>query len=320
MSNASWETLIDGHLSRQAVERGLSPHSMEAYSRDLRDFAEWAALHKVAPQAFDSAALTKYLEMLAEREFEVTTQRRHLASLRGLARHMVDEKVIEREPAPAVKLRPHPRKLPRTVGREQIAQLIESIDASSPRGKRDRAMLELAYGCGLRVSELVNLELHQVNLEAGVLIVLGKGSKERMVPVGGAAKRALKSYLALRNFIPAGANFDEDRRAPKPIKSNAVFITRLGGKMTRQGFFKALKEWASHDRRLVWVSPHTLRHCFATHLVEGGADLRAVQEMLGHADISTTQIYTHLSRSHLRKVHRTYHPRATRAALEDRKT
>ena len=319
MSTASWEALIDGHLSRQAVERGLSPHSMEAYSRDLRDFAEWAALHKVRPPSFDSAALTKYLEMLADREFEVTTQRRHLASLRGLARHMVDEKIIERDPAPAVKLRPHPRKLPRTMGREQIAQLIESIDATTPRGKRDRAMLELAYGCGLRVSELVNLELHQVNLEAGVLIVLGKGSKERMVPVGGAAKRALKSYLALRNFIPAGANFDEDRPAPKPIRSTAVFITRLGGKMTRQGFFKALKEWASYDRRLAWVSPHSLRHCFATHLVEGGADLRAVQEMLGHADISTTQIYTHLSRSHLRKVHRTYHPRATRAALEDRK-
>ncbi len=319
MSTASWEALIDGHLSRQAVERGLSPHSMEAYSRDLRDFAEWAALHKVKPQSFDSAALTNYLEMLADREFEVTTQRRHLASLRGLARHMVDEKIIERDPAPAVKLRPHPRKLPRTMGREQIAQLIESIDATTPRGKRDRAMLELAYGCGLRVSELVNLELHQVNLEAGVLIVLGKGSKERMVPVGGAAKRALKSYLALRNFIPAGANFDEDRPAPKPIRSTAVFITRLGGKMTRQGFFKALKEWASYDRRLAWVSPHSLRHCFATHLVEGGADLREVQEMLGHADISTTQIYTHLSRSHLRKVHRTYHPRATRAALEDRK-
>jgi integrase/recombinase XerD len=320
LSTVSWEALIDRHLSRQAVERGLSPHSMEAYSRDLRDFADWAALKKLAPEQFDSTALTAYLERLAEREFEVTTQRRHLASIRGLARQMVDEKVIERDPAPAVKLRPHPRKLPRTLGRTEIAQLIESIDATTPRGKRDRAMLELGYGCGLRVSELVNLELHQVNLEAGVVIVFGKGSKERMVPVGGAAKRALRSYLALRNFIPAGANFEEDRRAPKPIKSNAVFITRLGSKMTRQGFFKALKEWASRDRRLAWISPHTLRHCFATHLVEGGADLRAVQEMLGHSDISTTQIYTHLSRSHLRKVHRTYHPRATRAAVEGSKS
>lgn len=316
---STWEELIDRHLSRQAVERGLSIHSMEAYGRDLRDFADWAALKKVSPEAFDSAALTAYLERLAEREFEVTTQRRHLASIRGLARHMVDEKVIERDPAPAIKLRPHPRKLPRTLGRVQIGQLIDSIDATTPRGRRDRAMLELAYGCGLRVSELVNLELHQLNLEAGVIIVLGKGSKERMVPVGGAAKRALRSYLAIRSMIPAGADRDDDRRPEKPIRSTAVFITRLGRAMTRQGFFKALKEWASRDRRLSWISPHTLRHCFATHLVEGGADLRAVQEMLGHSDISTTQIYTHLSRSHLRKVHRTFHPRATRAASEETK-
>jgi integrase/recombinase XerD len=316
---STWEELIDRHLSRQAVERGLSIHSMEAYARDLRDFADWAALEKLTPAAFDSATLTAYLERLAEREFEVTTQRRHLASLRGLARHMVDEKIIERDPAPAIKLRPHPRKLPRTLGRVQIGQLIDSIDATTPRGRRDRAMLELAYGCGLRVSELVNLELHQLNLEAGVIVVLGKGSKERMVPVGGAAKRALRSYLAIRGMIPAGADRDDDRRPQKPIRSTAVFITRLGRPMTRQGFFKALKEWASNDRRLSWISPHTLRHCFATHLVEGGADLRAVQEMLGHSDISTTQIYTHLSRSHLRKVHRTFHPRATRAANEEPK-
>jgi integrase/recombinase XerD len=314
VNSASWEELIDRHLSRQAVERGLSPHSMEAYARDLRDFADWAVAKRLAPERFDSTALTSYLERLAEREFEVTTQRRHLASIRGLARTMVDEKVIERDPAPAVKLRPHPRKLPRTLGRADIARLIESIDASTPRGMRDRAMLELGYGCGLRVSELVNLELHQVSLEAGVIVVIGKGSKERMVPLGGAAKRALRAYLAVRNRIPAGANKDKNRKTPKPIRSTAVFITRLGRAMTRQAFFKALKEWAARDSRLGWISPHTLRHCFATHLVEGGADLRAVQEMLGHSDISTTQIYTHLSRGHLRKVHRTFHPRARRDA------
>ena len=314
MRTASWEELIDRHLSRQAVERGLSSHSMEAYARDLRDFADWAVAKRVAPERFDSTALTSYLEQLAEREFEVTTQRRHLASIRGLARTMVDEKVIERDPAPAVKLRPHPRKLPRTLGRADIARLIESIDASTPRGMRDRAMLELGYGCGLRVSELVNLELHQVSLEAGVVVVIGKGSKERMVPLGSAAKRALRAYLAVRNRILAAAKKDGDGKVPKPIRSTAVFITRLGRAMTRQAFFKALKEWAACDSRLGWISPHTLRHCFATHLVEGGADLRAVQEMLGHSDISTTQIYTHLSRGHLRKVHRTYHPRARRDA------
>ena len=184
------------------------------------------------------------------------------------------------------------------------------------RGLRDRAMLEMAYGCGLRVSELVGLQLHQVNLAAGAVVVLGKGSKERMVPMGGAAIRALKTYLERRDEILNPAN--DGKRGEKKIsrRVSAVFITRLGRAMTRQGFFKALKGWAAADPRLAWISPHTLRHCFATHLLEGGADLRAVQEMLGHSDISTTQIYTHLSKSHLRKVHRAFHPRATRANMD----
>jgi integrase/recombinase XerD len=175
----------------------------------------------------------------------------------------------------------------------------------------------MAYGCGLRVSELVGLQLHQVNLAAGVVVVIGKGSKERMVPMGGAAIRALKAYLERRDEIlnPAGDSKRDQKKVPRRV--SAVFITRLGRAMTRQGFFKALKGWASTDPRLAWISPHTLRHCFATHLLEGGADLRAVQEMLGHSDISTTQIYTHLSKSHLRKVHRTFHPRATRASVEE---
>jgi integrase/recombinase XerD len=178
-------------------------------------------------------------------------------------------------------------------------------------------MLERAYGCGLRVSELVGLQLNQVNLAAGVVVVFGKGSKERMVPIGGAAIRALKAYLDKRDEILNPPTDDTHRKKKIPRRVSAVFITRLGRAMTRQGFFKALKGWAANDPRLAWVSPHTLRHCFATHLLEGGADLRAVQEMLGHSDISTTQIYTHLSKSHLRKVHRTFHPRATRASAAE---
>jgi len=241
--------------------------------------------------------------------------------VRGLIREMIERKLIERDPASALKLRPHPRPLPRTLGRADTAAMIEAIDTVTLRGKRDRAMLEMAYGCGLRVSELVGLKLNQVNLEARVVIVMGKGGKERIVPVGGAALRALKSYLAARQKAAleqtstASTNGRARRRARTPaVRPNAaVFITRLGRAMTRQGFFKALKGWARSDPRMAWISPHTLRHCFATHLMEGGADLRAVQEMLGHSDISTTQIYTHLSRGHLRKIHRTYHPRARRA-------
>jgi integrase/recombinase XerD len=317
VSTADWDQLIDRHLDRQSVERGLSPHSMEAYAHDLRIFQSWCRERGLAPVDLDASALTAYLEALADRGLAVSSQRRHLASLRGLARELVDEKIIERDPAPALKLRPHPRKLPRTLTRLDVENLINAIDIKDPRGLRDRAMLELAYGCGLRVSELVGLQMHQVNLDARVVIVLGKGGKERMIPMGGASIRALKTWLDRRDEILHVAKVGKGLQKKIPRRVSAVFITRLGCAMTRQGFFKALKGWASTDSRLSWMSPHTLRHCFATHLLEGGADLRAVQEMLGHSDISTTQIYTHLSKSHLRKVHRTFHPRATRAGVAE---
>ena len=257
MSVAGWDDLIDRHLSRQAVERGLSRHSMEAYAHDLSLFQSWCRDSGLEPSQLDAAALTAYLEALADQGFAVSSQRRHLASLRGLARELVDEKILERDPAPAVKLRPHPRKLPRTLSPNDIENLIAAIDAHDARGLRDRAMLEMVYGCGLRVSELVGLQLHQVNLAAGAVVVLGKGSKERMVPMGGAAIRALKAYLDRRDEIlnPPGDGKRGKKRVPRRV--SAVFITRLGRAMTRQGFFKALKGWAAADPRLAWISPHT---------------------------------------------------------------
>ncbi len=320
MSAPDWDSLIHRHLSRQSVERGLSCHSMEAYAHDLGIFQAWCRERQLAPSELDASALTAYLEALADRGLAVSSQRRHLASLRGLARELVDEKIIERDPAPAVKLRPHPRKLPRTLSRIDVENLIDSIDIKNPRGLRDRAMLEIAYGCGLRASELVGLQLHQVNLDARIMVVLGKGGKERMVPMGGASIRALKAWLDRRDEILNPTDDRKRARKKVPRRVSAIFVTRLGRAMTRQGFFKALKGWASADSRLSWMSPHTLRHCFATHLLEGGADLRAVQEMLGHSDISTTQIYTHLSKSHLRKVHRTFHPRAARTGAAEEPT
>jgi integrase/recombinase XerD len=315
----TWDEMIDRHLARLAVERGLSRNSLEAYGADLRDFHEFCRANAVAPPALDAAVITAWLEDLAARGLEVSSQRRRLAAARGLLREMVDGGILPRDPASALKLRPHPRPLPRTLGYADLAALIAAIDTATLRGLRDRAMLEIAYGCGLRVSELVGLRLHQVDLEEGVVIVLGKGGKERIVPVGGGALKALRLYLAARRKASQErlvASGKASRHAVvSPVRpDSAVFVSRLGRAMTRQGFFKTLKGWAGADPRLSWVSPHTLRHCFATHLVEGGADLRAVQEMLGHSDISTTQIYTHLSRTHLRKVHRTFHPRARRGA------
>jgi integrase/recombinase XerD len=300
---ADWDAVIERHLDRLRVERGLGNNSIEAYARDLREFQDYCRAQELAPDALETRVVSGYLERMGRRGMSVASQRRHLASIRGLVRELVESRVLDRDPAAAVKLRPHPRPLPRTLGRQDIEMLLDAIDTKTLRGKRDRAMLELAYGCGLRVSELVGLRLGQVNLVERVVIVLGKGGKERLVPIGKAAIRALKSYLEARA--------KEAERHPRVAKpSAALFISRLGRAMTRQGFFKALKGWVGAEPRLRWVSPHTLRHCFATHLLEGGADLRAVQEMLGHSDISTTQIYTHLSRSHLRKVHRTFHPRA----------
>ncbi len=318
MKQAGWDELIDRHLRRQSVERGLSRNSLEAYGRDLRDFQDFCRRREVAPNSFDAAAMTAYLESLAERGLRVSSQRRALSSVRGLVRELCESGVLKRDPRPAIRLRPYSRPLPRTLSRRDIDLLLAAIDTHNVRGLRDRAMVELTYSSGLRVSELVRLELHQLDLTQGLVTVMGKGGKERIVPMGSAALKALRAYrkaLERERAAQAAAALDgkrgrhSARRLPKP--SSFVFITRLGRPMTRQGFFKALKQWATGDRRLSWLSPHTLRHCFATHLVEGGADLRAVQEMLGHSNIATTQIYTHLSKSHLRKVHRTYHPRAT---------
>jgi len=319
---SEWDRLVDDHLARQAVDRGLSPNSLEAYGADLRDFQDFCRENTITPGAIDVAALTIWLESLAARGFKVSSQRRRLAAVRGLLRELADRGMLDRDPAQGLKLRPYPRALPRTLGRSGLEALLATIDTSTLRGLRDRAMLELAYGCGLRVSELVGLRRHQVDLEARAVIVMGKGDKERIVPVGGAAVKAVRAYLAGRHQDMVGlvsAQRKPRRRAgAATIKlDGALFVSRLGRAMTRQGFFKALKGWAAGDPQLAWVSPHTLRHCFATHLLEGGADLRSVQEMLGHSDISTTQIYTHLSRSHLRKVHRTFHPRARRDAAGD---
>jgi integrase/recombinase XerD len=309
--SSDWEAAIDRYLKRRKVDGNLSRNSFEAYSADLLDFREFCARVRIDLAAIDGACLTAYLEDLATREFRVSSQRRRLAAVRGFLRHLTEIEKLKQQPSLAVKLRPHPRPLPRTLGRRDLERLLAAIDISSLRGKRDRAMLEIAYGCGLRVSELVSLKLYQIDLDARLLVVMGKGDKERIIPVGGAALTALAEYLSARQRERVGDGSRKRLPAAGMRPNSAVFTSRLGRAMTRQGFFKALKGWARNDPRLAWVSPHTLRHCFATHLLEGGADLRSVQEMLGHSDISTTQIYTHLSRSHLRKVHRTYHPRAT---------
>ncbi|HTY55082.1 MAG TPA: tyrosine-type recombinase/integrase, partial [Candidatus Binataceae bacterium] len=192
---SSWDDAIDRHLARLAVERGLSRNSLDAYGRDLADFARFCAEHEIEPDSLDASVLITYLESLAARGLGPSSQRRYLASVRGLARELVARGVLSKDPTVAVKLRPHPRPLPRTLALKDIEMLLAAIDAETPRGARDRAMLELAYGSGLRVSELMGLAMNQLHLSAGLLAAFGKGNKERLVPVGGAARRALKLYL-----------------------------------------------------------------------------------------------------------------------------
>jgi integrase/recombinase XerD len=304
LNGFSWDGAVEVHLARLAAERGLAPNSLDAYSRDLAGFSRFCIQRDIAPGALDAPVLLDYLEALAERGLSASTQRRHLASVRGLVRELLERKLLDQDPTVAVKLRPPSRPLPHTLGANQIEALIESIDTTA-RGLRDRAMLELAYGSGLRVSELVNLRMSAVNLKARLLVVFGKGNKERLVPFGSRARRALDAYL--KNGRPA---------LLKGRQSNVLFVARAGRPMTRQAFFKNLKTRAIPVSGLDRVHPHALRHSFATHLLLGGADLRSVQEMLGHSDISTTQIYTHLTRTHLRRVHRTFHPRATLDKLD----
>jgi len=295
-----WDELIELHLARQAVERGLSRNSLEAYGGDLRDFQGFCREHGVAPRALDAAAILAYLEDLATRDFRVTSQRRRLAGVRGLIREMMERKLLDRDPAAAVKLRPHPRPLPRTLGRADTTALIEAIDTSTLRGKRDRAMLELAYGCGLRVSELVGLKLNQVNLVAHVIIVIGKGNKERVVPLGRQAVAVLQRYL--------------EAGRPRLVKAHSpanVFLNQRGRPFAAVTLWLRIKQRARRAGLLTKnITPHMLRHSFATHLIENGADLRVIQELLGHVSISTTEVYTHVAGSRLREVHRKFHPRS----------
>jgi integrase/recombinase XerD len=295
----SWDEAIDRHLALLATERGLARNSLEGYARDLADFARFCIERGIAPPQLTTAEIGLYMQSLSARGLSPSSQRRYLASLRGLVRGLVDDGHIADDPIAGIRLRARSRPLPRTLSPADIEALIDAIDTASPRGLRDKAMLETAYGCGLRVSELVALELAHLNLQEGTLITLGKGGRERMTPIGRAARQALEEYLA-----------DGRPALLKDATSRWLFVGRSGHPLTRQTFFRALKGWALLNPRLSWVSPHTLRHSFATHLLENGADLRAVQELLGHRDISTTQIYTHLSNRHLRRIYCASHPRA----------
>jgi integrase/recombinase XerD len=296
----SLDPALDLFLSHVRLEKGLAANSVEAYGRDLRRYAEHlASLGVIDWAAVGRDEVRAHLGFLVEQGLSSRSQARALSAIRSLHALLAREKLVPLDATDEIDSPRPGRRLPALLSREEIEGLLAAPDPRKPAGRRDRAMLELLYATGLRVSELVSLELNDVNLETRVLIARGKGSKERLVPVGAPAAEAVRAYLAAaREALLRGR------------RSRHLFVTPRGGKMTRQGFAKILSRWARAAGIRRAVSPHKLRHSFATHLLEGGADLRAVQAMLGHADVATTQIYTHVDRTHVRKLYDRFHPRA----------
>lgn len=296
---SSIDILIDQYLNYLLIEKGLSKTTLESYSRDIirfQIFLKQNGMLRISEA--DTPLILKHLIALRNAGLGARSRARHLVSIRGLYRFAVQEKVLKHDPARLVDLPKTTLLLPDVLSVEEISQLLEAPDTGKPLGQRDSAMLELLYAAGLRVSELIHLKVQDVNLEAGFVRVLGKGSKERVVPIGSIAKEKVASYLEKSRKILL-----------KNLVSPYLFVARAAQPITRQGFWKLLRRYAVLAHLNKKVTPHSLRHSFASHLLEGGADLRAVQVMLGHVDIATTQIYTHVARQQLKELHKRFHPR-----------
>jgi integrase/recombinase XerD len=293
------DQLADQFIKHLIIEKGLATKTVEAYSGDLAGFLDFLKAHQIRDiDLADTAAILKYVIELRKEGRGARTRARHLVTLRGFFHYLHQTGILDTNPARLIDLPKSGLKLPEVLDVDQVARLLEAPDAGKPLGLRDAAMLELIYAAGLRVSELINLKVTAVNLEAGFVRVLGKGSKERIVPIGRRAIQGIQAYIA--NGRPLQL---------KKATSHYLFVARSGRPMTRQGFWKLLRRYALAAGIGQRVTPHCLRHSFASHLLEGGADLRAVQTMLGHVDIATTQIYTHVAQKRLIELHRKFHPR-----------
>jgi integrase/recombinase XerD len=290
---------VDQYQAFLRLEKGLSEKTIAAYGTDLVQFGLFLEAQKITMVAdIDRGILLSYLIHLRERGLRSRSRARHLVTLRGFFKFLTHEKILDSNPARQIDLPKTGLQLPDVLSVADVDALIAAPDGGKPEGMRDIAMLELLYGSGLRVSELIGLEMTGINLEAGFVRVLGKGSKERVVPVGRMALTSIHTYLSDARPVLLGNR-----------TSMYLFVTRRGSAMTRQSFWNLIGRYGRRAGLKKRVTPHSLRHSFATHLLEGGADLRAVQMMLGHVDISTTQIYTHVAQRQLLEAHKKYHPR-----------
>lgn len=283
-------------LNYISVEKGLSRNTVESYERDIKKFNLYYNDNGLSD--ITKKEILQFLSYLNKDGLSPASISRNIVSLRSFYKFLVSEKEIVSDPTENLESPKKWNRLPKTLSYDEIDRLINHNKGNNPSGIRDDAMIELLYACGLRVSELVSLKMNNINLDTGFLITIGKGKKERIVPVGEIALNKIRRYL-----------FSGRANLLKAKRSDFLFVTWSGTPMTRQGFWKLIKKYAKEAGIKKAFSPHTLRHSFATHLLDHGADLRAVQMMLGHSDISTTQIYTHVSRERLKKVHNEYHPR-----------
>jgi integrase/recombinase XerD len=297
------EPLILDFLAYLELERGLSRNTLEAYRTDLLQFGEFLDRQRLGLATAGHGDLAAFLSELASTRppKSPATLGRKVACLRSFYRHLRREGMIEHDPTAELRGPRKTQRLPRVLSREEVARLLREPKGSEPLALRDRALLEVMYACGLRVSEAIGLELTDIDLDERMLRARGKGSKERLVPVGRQAVSALRSYCRHGRPVLLGAKVE-----------STLFLNRRGSPLTRQGLYKIIQAHARGAGLSERMSPHTLRHSFATHLLAGGCDLRSLQEMLGHADLATTQVYTHLSAERLKDAYFSAHPRAAR--------
>lgn len=302
---AAMERLVREFVVHLTIERGASPHTVDAYGRDLAAYIAVLAARGIhSPDAVRGEDVVAFVTALRESGLAPSSIERKLAAVKSFHKFLVREGVTENHPTSRVPLPKVPDRLPDVIGIDDAERLLSQPFATTPAGYRDRAIVETLYGCGIRVSELTGLDLTEIDLEEGFIRVFGKGGKERDVPVGGAATRALSEYLTL------GRPYLKAKKRTRRADPAAVFVNTYGGRLTRQAVFRLVRRYGA--RAGIDLHPHTLRHSYATHMLEGGADLRVLQEILGHSDIATTQIYTHVDRHHIREEYLSTHPRARR--------
>lgn len=293
------DALVDAYLASLSVERNLSDNTVRAYATDLSTFLDWAGREGLDPLRLRHRDFRRYLSYLDQARYSRRTVNRRLSALRGYYRYLAVVGVLQDSPCEAVSGPRQPRALPRLVPQAEMDAILRACDTTTPKGLRDQAILELLYASGIRVGELAGLSCGDVDLDAGQVKVFGKGDKERIVPLYPFAVKTLRLYLSRARPELVGKS-----------SADALFLSTRGNPMSTDAVRRAFKDVLAHAGVNQSYSPHDIRHTFATELLEGGADLRSVQEMLGHASLSTTQVYTHLSAAHLKDIHRQAHPRA----------